>query len=149
MDWKVCLICQRCTSEDVRCPLTAPGDDDKSKVYASILANVNKFRRLNQLPVPLKFEKDITVELLVDYQAKWHKSCHLKFNDNKFQRARKRECSRSIDGESMTQKWFCVQCQSLETSKCIFCTKGDAMGQLHEFRTFDVDDNVRRMATDL
>jgi len=37
----------------------------------------------------------------------------------------------SIDGENTTQKRFHAQRQSLENSKCIFCTKGVAMGQLH------------------
>ena len=149
MDWALCIICQKSTHEDVRCPLNGPGDGDKSKVYASFLANVNEFRRIDQLPVSLKFEEDITVELLVNCQAKWHKSCYLKFNDNKLQRARKRECSQSTDDENVTQKRFRAQRQSLESSKCIFCTKDDAAGQLHEFRTFDADDNIRRMATDL
>ena len=35
----------------------------------------------------------------------------------------------------------------MDKKNCIFCTKDD--GHLHEFRTFDADDNVRRMATDL
>ena len=47
----------------------------------------------------------------------------------------------------MTQKRSRLQCQSLENSKCIFCTKND--GHLHEFRTSDADDDVRGMATDL
>ena len=66
-------------------------DDDKSKIYASFLANVNEVKRLNQLPVPLKFEEDMDVKKLVTHQAKWHKSCYIKFNDTKLQRARKRE----------------------------------------------------------
>ena len=31
------------------------------------------------------------MEALEAYQAKWHKSCYLKFNDSKLERARKRE----------------------------------------------------------
>ena len=149
MDWKQCIICQQNTHEVLRCPLNAGGDDDKSKVYASFLKNVSEFKRLNQLPVPLKFGEDMDVEKLVTHQAKWHKSCYLKFNDTKLQRARKREHDRNNDdGTSTTlQNLSGLQRQSLNKSKCIFCTKDD--GHLHEFRTFDADDNVRRMATDL
>jgi len=53
-------------------------------------------------------KEDITVELLVDYQAKWHKSCHLKFNNSKLQRARKRECNRSINGKNNTETILCT-----------------------------------------
>ena len=70
---------------------TGGDDDDKSKIYASFLANVNEFKRLNQLPVPLKLEEDMDVKKLVTHQAKWHISCYLKFNDTKLQRARERD----------------------------------------------------------
>ena len=78
MNLTLYIICQKRTCEDVRCPLNGPGDGDKSKVYAYFLANINKFERIDQLPVLLKFEEDITVELLVNCQAEWHKSCYLK-----------------------------------------------------------------------
>ena len=56
-----CIIWQQKAHEVLRCPLNAAGgyDDDKSKIYASFLANVSEFKRLNQLPVPLKYEEDM------------------------------------------------------------------------------------------
>jgi len=39
-----------------------------------------------------------------------------------------------------------LQGQSLGTSNCIFCAKDD--GELHEFKTCDADENIRRMAKD-
>ena len=68
-------------------------------------------------------------------QAKWHKSCYLKFNDSKLQRARKREHNDNITEESSLPK----------RSRLQLCEGG----QLHEFRTLDADRNVRKMATDL
>ena len=147
MDWKQCIVCQQKTHEVLKCPLNAGGDDNKSKVYASFLKNVSEFKRLNQLPVPLKFGEDMDVEKLVTHQAKWHKSCYLKFNDTKLQRTRKREHDRNSDDGTTSQNRSRLQRQFLNKSKCIFCTKDD--GHLHEFRTFDADNNVRRMATDL
>ena len=79
-------------------------DDDKSKIYASFLANVSEFKRLNQLPVPLKFEEDMDVKKLVTHQAKWHKSCYIKFNDTKLQKARKREHDKNNDDSTTLQK---------------------------------------------
>ena len=79
------------TPEALKCPLNAWGRGDKSKVYASFLTNVSAFKQLNQLPVPLNFEEDVDVDQPVIYQAKWHKSCHLKFCDGKLRRVRKRE----------------------------------------------------------
>ena len=146
MDWTQCIICQQRTHEALRCLLNA-GGDDKSKAYASFLKNVSEFKRLDQLPVPIIFGEDITVEKFVTQQAKWHKSCHLKFNDTKLQRARKREHDRSNNDGTALQNRIRLQRQSLEKGNCIFCTKDD--GDLHEFRTFDADNNVRRMAVDL
>ena len=147
MDWTQCIICQQITQEMLRCPLNTRGDGDQSKVYNSFLDNVCEFNKLNQLPVPLKFGEDIDVDKLVAHEAKWHKSCYLKFNDSKLQRARKREADRNIDSGSSSQKRSRVQRQSLDKDKCIFCSRND--GPLHEFRTFDADDNVRRMAIEL
>lgn len=62
---------------------------DNSEVYGTSLTNVKAFKELNQLlPVPLNFGQNIDVDQLVENQAKWHKSCHLKF---KLQRAREME----------------------------------------------------------
>ena len=54
-----------------------PGD--KSESYSSFLKNVNEIRELDQLPVSLSFGQDINVDQFMRNQAKWHKSCHLKF----------------------------------------------------------------------
>lgn len=55
------------------------------------------------IPVPLSFGEDMTVEMLVVCQAKRHKSCYLKFNDNKLQRAKKRECMENISNDNTDQ----------------------------------------------
>ena len=108
---------------------------------------MNGFRELNQLPVPLKFGKEIDVGQLVTHKAKWHKSCHLKFSESKLGRARKQEHDDSIGDDRPLQKLPRLQRQPLDKNKCIFCTK--ETGRLHEFRTLDADSNVRTMARDL
>jgi len=58
-------------------------------------------------------------------QAKWHRSCYLKFNENKLQRARKREYEQSITNENAghTCKQSRLQRQSLGNRNCILCVK--------------------------
>lgn len=87
MDWNQCIICQKKTKEVLKCPLNAHG---KSKAYENFLTCVHGFRELEQLPVPLMFGEDMDVNQLVTKQGKWHKSCYLKFNENKLQRAGKK-----------------------------------------------------------
>ena len=88
---------------------------------ASFLANVGEFKRLNQLPVPLKFEEDMDVKKLVTHQAKWHKSCYLKFNDTKL---RKREHDKNNDNSTTLQNQSCLQHQSMDKKKMYFLHKG-------------------------
>ena len=35
------------------------------------------------MAVPIHFNKEGTAETFMDYKAKWHKSCHLKFAQSK------------------------------------------------------------------
>ena len=46
MDWGQCIVCQKKTSEALKCPLKAEGSGDKSGAYVSFMANVNEFKRL-------------------------------------------------------------------------------------------------------
>ena len=80
MDWTLCIVCQQKTREVLECPLNAGPAGDESNAYRTFLSNAKEFKELNQLPVPLHFGQDIYVDQLVENQAKWHKSCHLKFN---------------------------------------------------------------------
>lgn len=140
MDWTRCIVCQQQTAEVLRCPLKAAGAGDKSEAYASFLENVNEFRDLNQLLA----NREMDVYQLVQQEAKWHKSCHMKFSKSKLQQARKRESDEATGNSSKRRH---VHRQTMDKSNYIFCDKDD--GQLHEFRTFDADKNVRRMAADL
>ena len=146
MDWTQCVVCQQATHEPLRCPLKAGRPGHKSEAYSSFLKNVSEFRELNQLPVPLGFGEDINVDQFMRNQAKWHKSCHLKFCADKLQRARKRKRNDASDSITPDMKRLRHR-QPLDKSSCIFCNEQN--GHLHEFRTLDADENVRRMATDL
>ena len=79
----MCLICHQKTKELPKCPLNAKGDRDVSVPYS----NGSAFRVLGTLPVVLKFSNNITTEELVQNHASWHKSCYVKFINEKLNRA--------------------------------------------------------------
>ena len=66
MDWNKCMICQETTSENLKCPLNAPGIEDKTAPYRSFLNNINAFRSLELLPVKVNFGSDMNADELVE-----------------------------------------------------------------------------------
>lgn len=91
ISWSRCIICQTTTTEDLRCPLRACGPCyDPVSVYASFLQNILKFSSLGALPVNVPFALDIDTDVLIKNEASWHKSCYLKFNLSKLQKAKER-----------------------------------------------------------
>ena len=151
MDWSLCILCQDPEeSEPLKCPLNAPGKGDKSIPYQTFLDRVRCFKELDVLPLPLThFPANIEVQDLVQNKAKWHKICHLKFGQEKLEKARKRnatdteaECSNRSE-----PKRFCPPRHSLDKEKCIFCE--ESSGKLHQFSTLEADSSIRAIAKDL
>lgn len=96
MDWQLCLICQKTSNEDLKCPLKVHGSGDKSVPYRSFLDRVKMFRELSSLPLPLDhLDGNIALHDLVANRASWHKSCYGKFSNDKIERARKRAATHS------------------------------------------------------
>lgn len=147
MDWQLCLICQKTSSEDLKCPLNVHGSGDKSAPYRSFLDRVKMFRELSSLPLPLNhLEGNIALDDLVANRASWHKSCYSKFGNDKIERVRKRAatdceaCCGEVKRARSTRKL-------IDKNTCLFCE--ERSGFLHEFLTMDADTNVRNIATDL
>ena len=63
IDWKLCVICQKKTSEDLRCPI-----HNISDVYSAFY-NVEEFRKLECLPVKINFSDQGKVQNFVDSNA--------------------------------------------------------------------------------
>ena len=137
MDWTLCIICQEHSEDELRCPLQgtqkeAPGHGTTS--YALFLQNAAEFQVLDRLPIALKFSTDLSPEVLVKHEAKWHKSCRGKFSDYKLDRARKQqESDKNLRINKRPRR-----SSSLDKEACIFCTL--CHPDLHEFRTFDADE---------
>jgi len=102
-DWNLCVICQEKTTESLKCPLnTHDPRCDKADAYSSFLSNVAQFQAIGALPVKLQFA--CNVEDFVTNSASWHKSCHLKFNNSKLAKAKKRH---STTEDTETTKRTC------------------------------------------
>ena len=109
------------------------------------LNNVSAFRALETLPVVLTFEEGMTAEEMVQNQGAWHKTCYLKFNDVKLERAKKQGRDTASENTNSGKKQ--PRRQSVDKMSCVFCHQED--GHLHEFRTLEADDSIRQMAADL
>ena len=91
LSWNQCVICQKHTTEELRCPLRASGDRaDPKAVYSLFLKNAVEFNAVDALPVPLSLPLDTDAEVLVEKGASWHKSCHLQFSSSKLKKAKER-----------------------------------------------------------
>ena len=146
MDWSNCFICGKGGGEDLRCPLDS-NQGNGQEIYGKFLAAVEEFQKINAMPVNLKISADLlVVESLVANRAKWHKSCYLKFNSTKLQRAQK-----SIQGKKRALDSHVEQRRSkrrsCSKSACIFCDVDS--GQLHNCSTMELDKELREMATEL
>ena len=83
----------------------------------------------------------------MEYKAKWHKSCHLKFAQSKsdhlkdkLSKKRKLECEEQRKSRRMSTG-------TPSKSACIFCSQDT--GKLHACLTMNLDYDLWQMATEL
>ena len=60
VNWNHCIICQKNTSEPLRCPLHSPeaSNDKVLEIYESSLSNVKQFWDISDLPTNIYFQYD-------------------------------------------------------------------------------------------
>lgn len=85
-----CVICG--DGGDLKCPANS-NQDNGLEVYGRFLETVAEFRHLESLPVSIKFNDEYNAETFLRNEAKWHKTCHLKFAPSKLLRLQKRKQS--------------------------------------------------------
>ncbi|XP_045131595.1 uncharacterized protein LOC123516404 [Portunus trituberculatus] len=94
-NWNKCIICQTDTDENLQCPAESRRTDQGAG-YITFSENLARFHELDSIPVTLDIrrldEGKGVRTTLEERHAKWHKSCRIKFNTTKLQRAEKREC---------------------------------------------------------
>lgn len=144
LNWNLCIICQKETTEPVKRPLESHNQSGKADAYISFLTNVQHFRDLDTLPASICFGNEVTAADFEAHSACWHKSCQKKFSNSKLERARKRCISLVTESERRPGKR-----QRRDISNCLFCDKGQEEGDLHLVSTFDADTNIRSMIMEL
>ena len=111
-------------------------------IAKSFLHNVEQFRAIDSLPTAILFDNESADSFLV-HRASWHKSCHLKYNNFKLQRAKKRgSCVDKSETRSSKRR-------AISFELCLFCEKGREEGDLHQILTFDADSNIYTMISEL
>ena len=90
IDWSSCFICQTDTDEKLQSSskaLTA----DKEQAYKELAKRIAKFDSIDMLPVPLdidKLKEGVALgDSLIRNEANFHKSCKLKFSNDKLNKA--------------------------------------------------------------
>ena len=138
LNYSLCIICQQHVSFwELKCPRNALGatEEDTIKVFQTLL---DRLKELRDFDLPLgnecKVPAHITAKTLFDNFAKWHKSCKLKYQENKVRKLiddekKKREASqtnpeqppasRTRQGEPTFDKMKCIFCQE-ETNDRLF-----------------------------
>ena len=84
-DWSKCILCQKITSEILRCPADSKRRDvDTGKGNSTFTSSIIRFSELDELPMPIDLthlDEGRGIEAtLIKHKAKWHKSCHSKIN---------------------------------------------------------------------
>ena len=81
-------------------------------------------------------------------QAKWHKTCHLKFAPSKLLRLQKRKLSLEPAGVQQQRKSKQQRTShNSDQNSCMFCS--EISGTLYNYTTMKLDQDIRRMATEL
>lgn len=153
IDWEKCIICQENTSD----VLQYPADSSRSDAgvgYVRFEENFTRFKELGALPVKIEAERldngsGISNTLLVN-KAKWHKSCNLKFNSTKLERAEKKSRSNDATEIPSTKKYTRLSAPYVSSAKdvCFFCDLPSSE-PFHRASTFQLDARARKCALDL
>ena len=81
-------------------------------------------------------------------QAKWHKTCHLKFAPSKLLRLQKKKLSLepgSVQQQTKSKRQWTFN--NSDQNSCMLCS--EISGTLHNCTTMKLDQDNRRMATEL
>ena len=145
MDWRQCIICSK-KGGDLKCPAKSL-QNNGLEVYEKFLNNVAEFKQLGHLPVEVDFKTEGNASTFLEKEAKWHKSCHLKFASSKLTRIKELAIKKrkQEDEDQRTSKRSARQSHDKES--CIFCS--EMAGKLHECATMNIGDELRKMATEL
>jgi len=124
IDWRLCIICQKTSSEDLCCPILGSID---ATVYSAL------WRSSENLVVCL-LKSTSAIKLGINFvhnKDSWHKQCHQKFNTlmlKRMQLKRRRESMVSIEGEDSCTSRPKRQSFPVTQDVCLFY-KGDGKSE--------------------
>ena len=156
-DWTECIICQKATTEALRCPAESKRGTQGAG-YKNLADLLQGFHVAGMLPKSLdlsRLDDGGGIEAtLNEHKAKWHESCRLLYNRTQLQRVEKRKLPPSEDDDSIScssSKFTrrSMECASTSIETCYFCGKTAQEESLRKASTFDVDTNVRQCAIKL
>ena len=83
IDWNICVLCQQISPEILQCPAQSKRPS-AGQGYSTLARNIISFSEIGELPIPIdvgNLDEGSGIEkTLAGHQAKWHKSCYMKFN---------------------------------------------------------------------
>ena len=149
-NWNLCVLCQLDTNAALECPARSTRPTSGSG-YKSLAEHLIQFQSLGHVPMDIDINRlddgDGIEATLMRYQACWHKTCRLNFNQTKLDRLNKKvvqeENEISIQTRSNHNK------VDLKDATCLFCGKAAGSEGLHNASTYDIDRKVRQCALEL
>ena len=153
-DWSFCFICKEMTPES----LTSPSQNTRQDEGSSYSILAGHLRRFNDLGLLLKsflfsrLDEGSGVEAALNTNnARYHKTCRLRYNKSKFDRAEKRHLkigddkieeatdgkrTRNLSRPSSTEP-------KQQEVKCFFCREAPGSASVHKAATFQPDSRAR------
>ena len=149
VDWDKCVLCQKVTTDKLRCPFDSMQNEAESW-YDSFCRSIQKSRELGCMPfetplLTLDLNREELSQLFRDNRAKWHKLCKNQFSTLKLERAQKRKTVDSDGKHYEGRKKLPRRSTDTEVRQgCFFCE--ETSGELHRASTLNLDENVRESA---
>lgn len=153
-NWKLCVLCQKDTSEPLQCPVNSTRSDVGAG-YKYVAENLLKFQEIDSIPSGLTVKHlSLTtnlVQTLHECGAAWHKSCRNQISNARLERAYKRKNDESQHLSPVkTRRSSSEHHPNRKTETvCIFCDQEGGSAGLHKASTFGIDQKVRKCATEL
>ena len=126
VDWNKYVLCQKLSSDRLRCPLDSMQNEADSW-YDSLCFSIQRSHELGCMPLEtplltLGLEKEELSRLFREKRAKWHKLCRNKFSTLKLERAQKRKAGDSDCNHNESRKKLPRRSTDTEVRQgCFFC----------------------------
>ena len=146
VDWNKCVLCQRLSSDRLRCPFDSTQNEADSQ-YDSLCLTVQRFHELGCMPFEtplsiLALDEENLSQLFHEKRAKWHKLCRNQFSVLKLERTQKRKTGDSDGKHNESRKKLPRRSTDTEVRQsCFFCE--ETSRELHRASTFNLDRNKR------